>query len=175
MAETKKWTREEINARMQTIDVHGNPYIEVDQRILGFWDLFPEGSIETEFLEHTTEYSFCKCTIKNMGVVVATGHADEFRNASKINKTSCTEVCETSAIGRALGILGIGISNGVASAEEVRNAIEQQNADKPWPTEGEFVAKCRTCGTRYTVPSGVTEEQFKAAAFCCEHPDWVVE
>ena len=37
------------------------------------------------------------------------------------------ENCETSAWGRALGNLGIGLDTSVASAEEVQNAIANQN------------------------------------------------
>ena len=48
-------------------------------------------------------------------------------NSSFINKTSYIENCETSAVGRALGMAGIGIDTAVASAEEVQNAINNQN------------------------------------------------
>jgi ATP:corrinoid adenosyltransferase len=36
------------------------------------------------------------------------------------------ENCETSAIGRALGIMGIGLDNGVASYQEVKQAKKSQ-------------------------------------------------
>jgi len=60
------------------------------------------------------------------GVVRADAHAQEFRNASMINKTSYIENCETSAWGRVLSNLGIGVDTSVASAEEVLNAMSQQ-------------------------------------------------
>ena len=59
--------------------------------------------------------------------MAATGHALEDRRSSFINKTSHIENAETSAVGRALGNLGIGIDNSVASAEEVEMAIALQN------------------------------------------------
>ena len=62
------------------------------------------------------------------GRVVATGHAHEERGSSNINKTSFVENCETSAIGRALAMLGIGIDTSIASANEVEDAIAQQQA-----------------------------------------------
>ena len=43
-----------------------------------------------------------------------------------INKTSYVENCETSAFGRALAALGIGIETSIASANEVSMAIAQQ-------------------------------------------------
>jgi deoxycytidylate deaminase len=58
--------------------------------------------------------------------IIATGHAEEKRKASQINSTSALENCETSAIGRALAGAGFGGSE-FASANEVQNAIQQQN------------------------------------------------
>ena len=48
--------------------------------------------------------------------------------SSQINKTSALENCETSAVGRALGMLGIGIDGSIASADEVKNAVHQQES-----------------------------------------------
>ena len=50
----------------------------------------------------------------DMGELVATGHAHETKASSFINKTSYIENCETSAVGRALGLLGIGIAFALA-------------------------------------------------------------
>ena len=57
------------------------------------------------------------------GEVIAQGHAHEVRGSSNINKTSYIENCETSAVGRALAMLGIGIDTSIASANEVEDAI----------------------------------------------------
>ena len=59
--------------------------------------------------------------------VLATGLAEESKNSTFINKTSYVENAETSAWGRALGNLGIGLDTSVASADEVVNAISNQN------------------------------------------------
>ena len=61
---------------------------------------------------------------------MGTGTAYEKENSSFINKTSYIENCETSAVGRALGMAGFGIDTSVASAEEVANAITQQDSEK---------------------------------------------
>jgi hypothetical protein len=55
--------------------------------------------------------------------------AYEKENSSFINKTSALENCETSAVGRALAILGFEIKKSVASYEEVANAKLNQNND----------------------------------------------
>ena len=61
------------------------------------------------------------------GRLVAVGHAEEVRSASKINQTSALENCESSAIGRALAAAGFGGSE-YASADEVTRAIQAQEA-----------------------------------------------
>jgi hypothetical protein len=58
----------------------------------------------------------------------ATGRAWEERSSSYINKTSFIENCETSAIGRALAFLGIGIEDSIATYEEVMAAQSAQRA-----------------------------------------------
>jgi hypothetical protein len=71
----------------------------------------------------------CLCTITTPdGSIVAQGHAHEEKTASSINKTSYVENCETSAVGRALAMLGIGIDTSIASANEVEEAIAKQQA-----------------------------------------------
>ena len=60
--------------------------------------------------------------------MLATGYAFERQDASNINKTSFIENCETSAVGRALGFIGLGSEKSIASAEEVDNAIKTQEA-----------------------------------------------
>ena len=70
-------------------------------------------------------HTFKAMAISN-GNVLATGHASEKDGSSFINKTSALENAETSAVGRALGILGIGIDSSIASAEEVGNAVKNQ-------------------------------------------------
>ena len=72
----------------------------------------------------------CKCIIADTSQrVVATGHAHEERSSSHINKTSYVENCETSAIGRALAMMGIGIDTSIASANEVQDAIAKQERE----------------------------------------------
>jgi len=65
------------------------------------------------------------CVYSPDGLLKATGHAYEILGSTYINKTSFIENCETSANGRALGNLGIGIDTSIASADEVNLAIKQ--------------------------------------------------
>ncbi len=67
--------------------------------------------------------------IVKVGQCSASGTAEVIQGASGPTATNPYEVAETSAVGRALGNLGIGLIGGVASADEVMNA--QARASSP--------------------------------------------
>lgn len=119
-------TIQAANAAIRTTDIKGKEYAEVNQRIKAFRMVYPEGTIETEMLSNSGGVSIFRAVVANAGNVLGTGTAYEKENSSYINKTSYIENCETSAVGRALGMAGFGIDTSVASADEVRNAILQQ-------------------------------------------------
>ncbi len=110
---------------MKKIDIKGKEYVMVNERIKEFRDKYKHGAILTEILSNMEGVAMFKATVVNDGNVLATGHAYEKEGSSFINKTSYIENAETSAIGRALGILGIGIDTSIASFEEVENAKVQ--------------------------------------------------
>ena len=115
------------NETIKTTPIKGKQYAEVNQRIKVFRMLFPNGCIETEILSLENCVCVMKATVRDEeGKVLGTGTAYEHEGSSFINSTSYIENCETSAVGRALGMVGIGIDVSVASAEEMQNAILQQ-------------------------------------------------
>jgi hypothetical protein len=115
---------------MKVTKIKGRDYIEVNERLKHFRsaDQYKGYSLETEVVSITDDKCVLKAIIKDQEErVVATGLAYEDHNAGMVNKTSYIENCETSAWGRALGNLGIGIDTSVASADEVNNAIAAQS------------------------------------------------
>ena len=118
---------EKVNSEISFIDVKGKNYADVANRVKAFRKLFPNGAIITEIV--SLEEGICVMKTKcfdETGNVLSTGTAYEKENSSFINKTSYIENCETSAVGRALGFLGIGVENDIASVQEVLNAEQQQ-------------------------------------------------
>ena len=112
---------------LKTINIKGKLYVPVNERVKAFREYYPGYSIITEILDYNESSVLMKATIYDPdGKECATGHAQEDRNASNINKTSFVENCESSCCGRALGMFGIGIDTSMASADEVVNAVEQQ-------------------------------------------------
>ena len=128
------------NETIKTTDIKGKEYAEVNQRIKAFRMLYPQGFIKTELIKDEDGICIFKAVvgytlhlynneekkIEDVEHILGTGYARESQDSSFINKTSYIENCETSAVGRALGMLGIGIDTGVASYEEVANAINNQ-------------------------------------------------
>ncbi|MCD2492755.1 hypothetical protein LQE92_08950 [Lacrimispora sp. NSJ-141] len=123
------------NRLLVTTDVKGKAYVEVNQRIKAFRMLYPEGYIEPQVISNQEGVCVMKVEVGHYEQgekrVLGIGHAYEKEDGSYINKTSYIENCETSAVGRALGMLGIGIDTSVASAEEMEHAVQQQEGMKP--------------------------------------------
>ena len=121
------WSKvQKVNERIHRIPVKGKHYAEVNTRVMAFWECFPDGSIDTDIVHLEEGMVVVKATVRIDGVIVSTGLAYEREWSSYINKTSFIENCETSAVGRALGFLGIGAQEGIPTKEEMENAIEQQ-------------------------------------------------
>jgi hypothetical protein len=124
------------NYKFKTTNIRGKQYVEVNERIKFFRqeDQYKGWGIHTDINMLDGSQCLCKCTITNAdGEVIAQGHAHEVQGSSNINKTSYIENCETSAVGRALAMLGIGIDTSIASANEVTEAIakQQEMVDNP--------------------------------------------
>lgn len=119
------------NAAIRTTNIKGKEYAEVNQRVKAFRTLYPEGFITTEILCREGGLCIIKATVGHYAdgksVILATGTAYEKEGSSQINRTSYIENCETSAVGRALGMAGFGIDTSIASADEMNNALLQQN------------------------------------------------
>ncbi len=106
--------------------IHGKEYKTVALRVKEFREQFEGYSIESEVL-CAAELVSVKTTIRNAeGRVVSTGLAEEKRGSSDILSTSCMEVAETSAVGRALAFLGLAGSE-IASADELVEVLKQIN------------------------------------------------
>ena len=115
-------------AKLKSVNIKGKEYVEVHERLRYFRSTYPNYSLTSEVLEKTDKSILILASIINEdGRVIASGMAEEEKGSTFINKTSYVENCETSAWGRALANFGIGLDTSVASAEEVQNAIANQD------------------------------------------------
>ncbi len=115
--------------KLKTVNIKGKEYVEVNERIKYFRSNYKDWALSTSILELENNRCVIQATVYDKDDrIMSTGIAYEVEGSSFINKTSFIENCETSAIGRALGNLGIGIDTSVASYEEVANAVKQQSS-----------------------------------------------
>lgn len=125
---------QKANEGLNAIDVKGKRYVMVNEKVKAFRMLYPEGFIQTDLLslENGVAVMKAKAGVYENGEerILGTGMAFESQSSSFINKTSYIENCETSAIGRALSFLYLGADDSIASAEELANAINNQNKQK---------------------------------------------
>ena len=113
---------------METINIKGKKYVTVNERLKAFRTQkeFAGWTLKTIAHELTNDVAVMEAQIIDKeGRIVANGFAREVRTqaGSMVNATSYVENCETSAWGRALGNLGIGIDEAICSAQELLVAI----------------------------------------------------
>lgn len=133
-------------------------YASVNERVNAFRSVFPDGFIMTDIVSQSLMDGIIVMVAK-VGYymedgsmrILGTGTSYEREDSSIINKTSYIENCETSAVGRALGMAGFGIVESIASADEMASAIMQQNA--PQAAQAAPQAKpsfvCVACGKTF--------------------------
>ncbi|MGI9408432.1 MAG: hypothetical protein ACR2OV_00055 [Hyphomicrobiaceae bacterium] len=127
---------DKLHAAMQAvhegkkIKIKGRDYSQVATRVEAFRRQF---GIEPEIVSHVIQvdesHVMMRAEIIFDGRIIAVGHAEENRKSGPVNKTSALENCETSAIGRALGNLGLH-GGEYASAEETEKAVDEQRAHR---------------------------------------------
>tara|TARA_B100000519_G_C14251144_1_gene442476 strand:+ start:1029 stop:1430 length:402 start_codon:yes stop_codon:yes gene_type:complete len=122
---------------VKTISIRGKQYVTVAERLrqlhLSVNNDMPGPSIDTKIVYAEGGVYIVKATVIpdiTQPECFFTGHAKEDESKGQINGTSALENCETSAIGRALGNAGYGSAESIASANEVMNAMHQQNTKK---------------------------------------------
>lgn len=120
---------------MKAVQIKGKDYIPVNERLKHLSANY-NYSISSEyqyFAERKMWVVKSTLTIhKDDGVFSYTGMAQEVEssNYKEVNFTSALENAETSAVGRACAMAGIGIDASIASADEVNKAINRAEVDE---------------------------------------------
>ncbi len=120
---------------MKTIKIHGKDYVPVSERVkfLANNKLTMPYSLETEYTYHAEsdrKLWIVKATLTIDGNTYnGTAQEVESTDPKQINHTAALENCETSAVGRALAMAGIGIVDSIASADEMRKIKKEALLD----------------------------------------------
>lgn len=115
---------------LQSINIKGSEYVTVAERIKYFNEHYPDGSITPEIISDIKDDRVViRATVRPHldSSRIFIGHSQALWGDGYINKTSAIENCETSAIGRALGFMGIGVVDSIASVDEI---VKAQNAEE---------------------------------------------
>ena len=111
------------------VKIHGKEYKTVAERILEVHKATKGNySINTSLISWEDGVVIMKAEL-SFNDNSYSGYAHEKEGTTQINRTSALENCETSAIGRSLASAGF-LGTEFASANEVENAIHQQNSSK---------------------------------------------
>ena len=99
-------------------------YVPVEARVEAFYAAHPEGSIQTEITHLDERLVVVKATAYRTAddIRPTTGHSMmSIPGKTSFTRDSEVENAETSAVGRALAMMGFEVRKGMASAQEVRN------------------------------------------------------
>lgn len=143
--------------KLPTVDIKGKEYVMVKDRVLALREEHPDWSIMTEIVYWEEGMVVFKATVADeTGRVIGTGHAYEREGSSTLNRISFIENGETSSIGRAIAAAcGYGIETSYGSANEVANAMLQQEAMKDLATDSEKATFRALCGKAGVDPHDV--------------------
>jgi hypothetical protein len=132
----------------------------------------PNGIVKTQLLSQPGADICVFCAeLWVDGQCVSTGHAEEVRNSNMINKTSSMEVCETSAIGRALANAGM-----AGSDMTKRPSREEMGKTQRQTTVNNYLPRSSTAFPDSPKPSPMAEAngvRVRGNQFG-ELPDWLV-
>ena len=146
MEETKK---EDKSLKDKAIDIRGKSYVMVSDRIIYFNNQYPNGVINTELITPIeSKHIIFRATI-TPDIAKAERKFNAYSQATvgegMVNKTAALENAETSAVGRALAFMGIGVIDGVASADEINKATGNASVTPKTPRSVPQDAEGKVC------------------------------
>lgn len=123
----------------KAVKIKGKDYVLVADRVTFFNEEYQNGFIETELLSEPTSNTIVIKAIVTPDLDKPNrkfvGHAQEVVGDGMINKTSAMENAETSAVGRALAMMGIGVVESIASVDEIKKAENRSKRTINFATE----------------------------------------
>ena len=129
----------------KSIDIHGKQYVQVKDRINYFNDTYVNGCIQTNLVSDNDRVVFRAKVTPDVSIPERYFTGTSASNPSKsIEAQVPHEVAETSAVGRALAMMGIGVIDSVASVDEMNKAnVGYSNASKTAETGSGLTMPCK--------------------------------
>lgn len=113
---------------LKAIEIRGGKsYVMVHTKVAAFRKNYPRGRIESEIIGNPENWVFIRSKVTpdvERPEQYFVGHS-QAKWQGNINGAAALENAETSAVGRALSMMGIGIEDGMCSAEELAKAVDK--------------------------------------------------
>lgn len=110
----------------KAIDIKGKLYVLVSDRVVAFNDVYKNGNIQTNLVSFDNNRFLLKAKVTpdaDKPERYFTGYSQAVVGEGMVNKTAALENAETSAVGRALAFMGIGVIDSIASVDEIKKAV----------------------------------------------------
>jgi len=134
----------------KAVDIKGKKYVLVSDRIIFFNDTYKKGMIQTKLVSYEGKKIVMQAKVTPEVTTpdrYFTGWSQEVEGDGMVNKTSALENAETSAVGRALAMMGIGVIDSIASIDEINKATNRgQVSYTPVDQSKVDGKKCEACG-----------------------------
>ena len=129
-----------MDLKDKAVDIKGKKYVLVSDRVIYFNETYKDnGSITTELVSAPeAKHIIIKATVSPDGKRLFTGYSQAVIGDGYINKTAALENAETSAVGRALAMMGIGVIDSIASVDEIKKATVKMPHNVDLPEEDSF-------------------------------------
>ena len=131
----------------KAIDIKGKKYVLVSDRVLYFNENYPNWSIQTT-RESVGDMEMVKAFVVpdiSAPTRMFTWYSQAKRGDWFINKTSALENAETSAVGRALAMMGIWVIDSIASVDEINKAEAAAKTTKKPTYQSRFQKAISNC------------------------------
>jgi hypothetical protein len=161
----------------KAIDIKGKAYVLVSDRINYFNETYPNGFIQTELVSSdNSTYVVKACVTPDMDRLQRyfTGYSQAKIGQGMVNTTAALENAETSAVGRALAMMGIGVIDSVASVDEMKKAT--YTPPKVETDNKGLEVFCEVCGAKMINKTGTKNGKKWSGWFCADKthpPRWI--
>lgn len=166
---------------LPTISIQGKEYVLVKDRVLFFnenYKNYKNGAIKTEIVKYENGQVIVRAIVipdVSSPERYFTGMSQAKEDTGYINRTAALENAETSAVGRALAMMGIGVFDSLASADEVAKTESESNQPRnPFSPHREPNAICKFCKAEAEERFGVSKRgNSYHAIFCLKNPNHI--
>ena len=166
--------------KLPTVDIKGKAYVMVKDRVLAFNAFYKNGCIQTEIVSPLDSKTVIVKAIITPDVTNASRQFIDYSQSvigqGIVNTTAALENASTSAVGRALAYMGIGVIESIASADEVtkaQNAIEYVKDGVCPKCKGKLIVNITSAGKKFHKCENAKWDAEKRKNVGCDYVDWL--